>query len=73
MSIKIDVEIYAGTRAEDAARELVALAKRIGITVWADFNDKRVLARPEDDPDMLAARLTEAIGTPGSPEYVTTN
>ena len=36
--LKIKVEIMGGTRLEEAQKELIATAKRLGINVSADFN-----------------------------------
>jgi hypothetical protein len=54
-TIYIDVEAYAGSNIETVCKEMCELAARIGISVWARFNGKRVLARPDDDWKKLYA------------------
>lgn len=57
MSLYIDVQVYGGSNIpKDVIPEMVALADRLQISVWASLNGVRTLARPGDD----AAALAEA-------------
>lgn len=46
--IYIDVKVYGGTHCHKAIMDMQALADRIGVSVWADLNGVRTLARPGD-------------------------
>lgn len=54
-ALYITVEVYGGSDIREAVYQMQALAQRIGISVWADFNGSRVLARPNDVPSMILA------------------
>ena len=51
----LKVEVMAGTSIDDAAKEMVALANRLAVSIEADFNGVRVLATPDDDPREVAS------------------
>lgn len=56
MSIFLNVEISAGTDINEAARDAIELADRVGVTVMFGFNGVRCMACPGDN----AARLAQA-------------
>ena len=49
----IDVSVYPGSDFAAVAHDMCSLAFRLGVSVWAKFNEKRVLARPNDIPNLL--------------------
>lgn len=57
----IDVKVYGGSDIPKAINQMVLLANRIGLTVWADLNGVRTLARPMDDPQMITLDWHEAL------------
>lgn len=64
-TLKLRVELFAGTDVRDASHELCQLADRIGALVEADFNGVKLWARPGDDYLLLAAAYDVEIQRPG--------
>lgn len=60
-SLHIDVEIYAGPHIPIAIKEMVELANRLQIDVWAKMNGIRTLAQPGDDPEKIYAAWDYAL------------
>lgn len=58
--VYLDVKVYGGSDIAKVCRDMVALADRMGITIWADLNDVRTLARPGDDGHALWLAWQEA-------------
>ena len=52
-NIYIDVQAYGGSDIGHVCHDMVALADRLGIAVWATLNGVRTLARPGDNPAAL--------------------
>jgi len=57
----IDVQVYGGSHIPDVIRQMVELANRLQISVWAELNGVRTLARPGDDPAAIIASWDEAL------------
>lgn len=51
--IYVEVQAYAGAHCHSIIRQMVALATRINVDVWATLNGVRTLARPFDDWEKL--------------------
>lgn len=51
----LDVEVTPGSGIENACRDAVMLADKLGLTVWFDFNGVKCGARPGDDWQLLLA------------------
>jgi hypothetical protein len=56
----IDLNVYGGAFIPSVIRQMVELANRIGISVWAELNGVRTLARVGDDPEKIHAAWEEA-------------
>lgn len=54
-NIYLDIDVLGGTHIHDAIREMVALAGRLQIDIWANLNGIRLCARPGDDPELCVA------------------
>lgn len=55
-TLYIEVTIYGGCQIKNALTEMVAMARHLRCGVWADVNNIRTLARPNDDPaDLIEA------------------
>lgn len=63
-TLKLRVDLFAGTDISDAAHELCQLAGRVGALVEADFNGINLWARPGDDSLLLVASYHEEIQRP---------
>ena len=57
--LHINAEFYGGTSIETAAREIIRLATRIGVSVHAPFNGVTLRARPGDNAKELVASWNE--------------
>jgi hypothetical protein len=55
MTLTLRVSAFAGCSVEDTARDLCALAGRVGILCEVQFNDVKLWARQGDSPELLAA------------------
>lgn len=55
-SLYLKVECLAGTVIDDAAKELVALADRVGVTCVMQFNGLELRARPRDTAESIVQR-----------------
>lgn len=64
--IYLDVKVYGGTDISKACRDMVALADRMDITIWAELNGVRVLARPGDDGAALWQAWQDAVQSKAS-------
>ena len=62
-TLYIEVDVYGGSEIVLTCRDLCELATRMGISVWASFNGKRVLAQPDDKWEMLVAAWYLACST----------
>lgn len=51
----IEINGLAGTRIDTLAREAIRIANLLSITVMFQFNEVTCMARPGDDPELLAA------------------
>lgn len=70
-SLKIDVGVYGGANISDEViPEMIALADRLQIHVWAELNGVRTLARPGDSSVRLAIKWQESLST--SKKFATT-
>lgn len=58
--VYLDVKVYGGADIAKVCRDMIELADRLGITIWADLNGIRTLARPGDDPAALWKAWQEA-------------
>ena len=54
-NIWLTVEVSPGAEIGRTCDEAIALAERIGITIWFNFNGVKCLARAGDDPRRLEA------------------
>lgn len=54
-TLYIDVQVHVGSDILDACVDAVQLATKLGICVWFNFNGVTCFARPESDPEKLAA------------------
>lgn len=61
--LDVQVKAYGGSNIPEVIKQMVALADRIGITVWAELNDVRTLARPGDDAERIWRAWEEASGS----------
>lgn len=61
--LHIDVEVYGGAHIPHAIEQMVALANRLQIGVWAKLNGVRVGAHPGDDAAKLAERWDAALAS----------
>lgn len=52
----MEIEVYGGSDIPTAIQQMVQLANRTGLSIWATMNGVRTLARPGDD----AMLITEA-------------
>ena len=57
MGIWLTVEPIPGSDIADVWPQAVRLARLLEVSVWFQFNDVKVLARPADDP----ARVTDLV------------
>lgn len=57
----ITVEVAPGCGIESACADAVALSKRLGITVWFNFNGVRCLADERTDPQRLESAWNDAL------------
>lgn len=65
-TLRLQVELFAGTDITDAAQELCQLSGRVGALIEADFNGVKLWARPGDDAALLVASYHEEIKRPGN-------
>ncbi len=73
-SLKIDIGVYGGANIPDEViPEMVALAERLQISVWADLNGVRTLAQPGDSSIQLAIQWREASERGGNHAYASTS
>ena len=49
-SVSIRVELAPGTGIENACKDICDFSNRIGIRIYANFNDVTLMAAPGDDP-----------------------
>lgn len=63
-SLHIDVEVYGGADIPTAIYQMVQLANRIGVDVWASLNGVRTLARPGDDAMLITEEWSRALRRP---------
>lgn len=63
-SIRLHVEVFAGTTVERAASDMIALANQTGVLVVADFNGVKLWARAGNDPKAIAAAYDVEIQKP---------
>lgn len=70
--IYIDVKAYGGADIANVCRDMVDLANRLGITVWASLNGVRTLARPGDDPTALFRQWDRASSSSRPYKYAST-
>lgn len=61
-NLSITAEVLPGTDVTVAAREAVALANRLGVTVRYDFNGVLCIAVPGDDHESLAEKCMSMVG-----------
>ena len=61
--LSIDVDVYGGTHIPDAIKQMVDLANRMQITIWATLNGVRTLARPGDDAEEIHKAWERAMET----------
>lgn len=71
-TLYLDVEVYGGSNIFDTCVDAIELATRIGISIWFNFNSVRCLARPEDDPEKLAAEWERALHSDSSYKFAST-
>jgi len=57
----IEVSVYGGARIPNVIKEMVELADRMKISVWASLNGVRTLARIGDDAEKIHAAWEEAV------------
>lgn len=56
----IEVKVYGGAHIPQVITQMVALASRLQISIWAELNGVRTLARPTDDPARIVEGWEEA-------------
>lgn len=61
--IYIEVKAYGGAHIADAIKQMVALANKAKVDVWAELNGVRTLARPFDAPSDIYAAWCRSIDT----------
>lgn len=62
--LSIPVEVLAGAHiTDDVIPQLIALANRVDCNVSAKCNDVKIIARPGDDPEDLAAAWEYELGS----------
>lgn len=62
-SLWLDVEVSPGSHINDACRDAVGLANKLGLTVWFEFNGVRCGARPGDDWELLVANAHDEMAS----------
>lgn len=67
--LSIDVDVYAGSHIPAVIKQMVDLANRVQIDVWAKLNGVRTLARAGDDPEKLAEAWNREMQS-DKPEHV---
>ncbi len=58
--LSLTIDVACGMRIEDACKETIKLASRIGITIKFEFNGKTFLVFPYTDLDSLLSSYTDA-------------
>mgnify|MGYP001566039678 FL=1 len=59
----LEVDLPAGVTIQQACKDAVALANRIGIKIKFEFNDKTVYALPDNNVNSLIDAYHDAIKT----------
>ena len=62
----LTVDVQPGASISSACNEAIALAGRIGITIWFNFNGVKCLACKGDDPRRLEADWNRAMSSKAS-------
>jgi hypothetical protein len=60
-ALHIDVKVYGGKDIPTAIHQMVLLANRTGLSIWAELNGVRTLARPGDDAQMICVDWADAV------------
>ena len=63
-ALHIDVEVYGGSDIPTAIHQMVQLANRTGLSIWASLNGVRTLARPGDDAMLITEEWSRALKRP---------
>lgn len=59
--LDIGVKVYGGAHIPRVIRQMVGLANRLEISIWADLNGVRTLARPGDNHEAIYEAWDAAI------------
>lgn len=59
--LTLTVDVPAGATIQDACKDAVALATRIGITIKIEFNDKIIFIFPNTNVNSLVLSYKEAV------------
>lgn len=62
-TLSMEIEVGPGSDIDNACRDLVGFADKMGLTVTAKFNDVTLMAHPGGDPDLLAANWHKEIAS----------
>lgn len=63
-NLYIDVQVYGGADIPTAIGQMVQLANRTGLSIWATLNGVRTLARPGDDAMLITEEWSQALKRP---------
>jgi hypothetical protein len=63
-TLSIEVEPFGGVSIENACRDAIAIADKLGAVVMFNFNGVRCMARPGDSEQSLAEDWCRVISTP---------
>lgn len=66
MNLWLTVEVAPGSGIVRTCDEAVALAEKLGITIWFDFNGVKCLARAGDHPRRLEASWNRVMAAKGA-------
>lgn len=71
MSLHLEVNIGAGTHGENACKDMVELATKLGIVVMSDFNDVHIIAHPETNYSDLWRSLDHQLTSDNGYKFAT--
>jgi len=57
----LNIEISPGSDIKNASEDAIALATKLGVTVWFRFNEIHCGACPNGNPDLLVRNFHKAI------------